>query len=155
MRLGEIGFIAFIVSITAITDHIDYDIFGKLPAVIGGQLNNVHEGLRIFPMDVEDRDHEHFGDVGAIAGGPGIFGQGRISYLVIDHQMDCAAGAVAFKLGHVQGFGHDALSRKSGISVNKKRQDVVSLPVGRDVLPGPDESFHNRIHRLQMAWIVH
>ena len=155
LRLGKIGFVALIVSIAAITDHIDDNIFAELPAVIGSQLKHVHQGLRIFPMDVEDRRHEHFGDIGAIAGRPGIFGKSGIADLVVNHQMQGAAGAVTFQLRHVQGFGHNALSGKSGIPVDQKRQHLVQLLAGCDVLPGPGESFHHRIHRLQVAWIVH
>ena len=68
LRLGVIGFIRFAVTIAAVADHIDHHIFGKLASVVGSQLDHLDHSFRILAVDVEDRHHEHLGDISGIPG---------------------------------------------------------------------------------------
>ena len=65
-RLRQRRFIAFIVAVTAITDHVDDDVLMELLAEVVGDLDRANARFRIVAVDVEDRRLHHLGDVGRI-----------------------------------------------------------------------------------------
>ena len=50
--------------------------------------------------------------------------------LVIDHQMDRSAGAIAFELGKIENLGNRTLPGESSIPVDEKRQDCLAVGLG-------------------------
>ena len=60
--------------------------------------------LGVVAVDVEDRRLDHLGDVGAIVAGARLGGAGGEADLVVDHDVQRAPGAVAFKLRQVEGL---------------------------------------------------
>lgn len=92
-------------------------------AVVHGQLGRPHAGLRIVAVDVEDRRADHLGDVGAVFGGPGMFGCGGEADLIVDHDVHGAAGAITGQQRQVERLGHHALTGERGVAVQHERQD--------------------------------
>jgi hypothetical protein len=78
----------------------------------------MNSGFRIFAMHMENGDHEHFSHIRGVSGGAGIFGKRCISDLVIDDQMDCAAGFIACYLRHIKGFGYNTLTGKGCVAMD-------------------------------------
>ena len=70
----------------------------ELLAVIEGHLHHADGGLRAVAVDVENGRLHAAGDVGGIGRGARFVGQRGEPDLVIDDQMDSAAGGVAVEL---------------------------------------------------------
>ena len=62
-RLSEAGFVTFVMTETPVAIHVDDDISPELIAKLHCKLNDLCHALRIFPIDVENRNLEHFSDV--------------------------------------------------------------------------------------------
>ena len=117
LGLCEIGLIAFIMPIAAVADQINHDIFSKLPAVVGRQLNNMHNSLRVFTMHVKNGYHQHLGNIGGVSRGARMFRKGGVTDLIVDNDMNRTAGLVSIQLRHIQCFSHDTLAGKSGVAM--------------------------------------
>ena len=98
-RLGEIRLIAFIMAISAKGNQVDDDILAEFLTVFRGKPSNMHRRLRVFTLNVKYRSHEHFGYIGGITCGAGIFGKGGITDLVVDNDVDRAGRGIALQLG--------------------------------------------------------
>ena len=71
--------------------------------------------------------------------------------LVVDDDVDRAAGAVAAQLGQVQRLGDHALAGERGVAVDEQRQHRVPLELEVDaVLLGPHDALEHRVDRLQV-----
>src|SRR3546814_8050066 len=75
----------------------------------------------------EDRRLDALGDVRRIGRGPGEGRTRRETDLVIDDEMDAAAGVVAGHARKTEAFPHDALPRKGGVAVDQHRQHLLVL----------------------------
>ncbi len=65
--------------------------------------------------------------------------------------MDGAARLIAGELRQVQRFGYDALSGKSGVTVQKHWDHAGAPGVAQVILLGADDPFHHRIHGFEMT----
>lgn len=110
-------------AVATVADEIEDDIFMELLSKFEGELNEGGGREGIVSVDMENGQTEGFAGGSAVAGGTGVIGQGGESNLVIDDDVDGAAGAVAFEAGEVDGFGDDALPDESAVAVNEKRDD--------------------------------
>ncbi len=73
--------------------------------------------------------------------------------LVIDDDVDRAAGVEPTGFRKLEGFGHDALSGEGRITVNEHGQNLVTLSIAPSILPGPHGTLHDGIDDLQMRRI--
>ena len=105
-------------TVATVADQVNDVIFAGLPAVISGQLHDVHDSLRVFAVHMKDRHHQHLGNIGRISGGARIFRKRCIADLIINHDMNGAAGFVAFQLRHIQSLSNDTLAGEGGIAVD-------------------------------------
>ena len=142
-------------AVAAEADEVDHHILAELPAVLGGQLCGVHHGLGVLAVHVQDRHHEHLGNVRGIARGAGVLGQCRVADLVVDDDVDGPAGPVAVELGHVQGFGHHPLAGEGRVAVDQKRQDLFVGPAAGELLAGAGKALHHGVYDLEVARVVH
>ncbi len=92
-------------------------------------------------------------DVGGIRRGARFVGQRRETDLVVDDQVDRAAGGVAIELREIQRLGHHALSGEGRVAVNQHGDDAFARRIAQPILLGTDDAFDHRIHRLQVARI--
>ncbi len=108
------------------------------------------------PLHVEDRRLDHLGDVGRIGRGARIARIGGEADLVVDDEMDRAAGAVALQARQAETFGDHALAGESRVAVDQQRQDrrAGRRARGRDlVLLGAHLAEHDRIDDLEMRGV--
>ena len=152
-RLRVAGIVALVMAVPAIAEHVDHDVFLERLAIVVGHLRHANAGFRIVAIDVEDGRLHHASHIGGIGRRAGLVGIGGESDLVVDHQVDGAAGGVAFQLRKVQRLGHHTLSGESRVAVNHNGDHTLARRVAQAILLGPGQTFHYRIHRFQMARI--
>ena len=93
---------------------------------------------------MENRRLHHAGDVGGVGGGARIFRQRGEADLVVDDEVQRAAGAIAIELRKVQRFGNDALAGESGVAVDQQRNDATALGIAEALLLGAHHAFDDR-----------
>ena len=153
-RLSEARFVPFVVAVAAIADEIENNILVKALAEFECQLNDGSGGERIVPIDVEDGEAEGFSWSGAVASGAGVFGDSGEGDLVINDDVDGAAGAVAFEAGEVEGFGDDALSDESAVSVNEDGDNFFAFDgILAEALAGAGLAFDDGVDGFEMAGV--
>ena len=130
-RLGEARLVALVVAEAAVAPHVDDDVAAEGLAELGRQLAAEGHRFRIVAVDVEDRRLDRLGDVRRIGRRARELRAGGEADLVVDDEMDRAAGAVAGQAGEAEAFGNDALPGKGGVAVEQDRQDGLALLVAR------------------------
>ena len=101
----------------------------KRLAELDRQLAAQGDRFGIVAVDVQDRRLDALGDVRRIGRGAGELRAGGEADLVVDDEMDRAAGAVAGQAGEAQAFPHHALAGESGVAVEQDREHGVALHV--------------------------
>jgi hypothetical protein len=91
-RLGEGGLVGLVVAVLAVAVHVDDDVALELDAELEGEAGEVADGLGVVAVHVEDRGLDHLGDIGAVAGGARVVGLGGEADLVVDDDVQGAAG---------------------------------------------------------------
>src|SRR5262245_43248662 len=121
-RLGHRRVVALVVAASPVADHVDDDVLVERLAELECQPGHPYARLRVVAVDVEDGRLDHPGDVGGVhRRAAGLRRRGEAD-LVVHHDVDRAAGAVAAQLGQVEGFRHHALAGERGITVHEHRQ---------------------------------
>ena len=152
-RLGEARLVALIVAEAAVAPHVDDDVAVELLPIFDGELAGEGHRLGIVAVDVEDRRLDALGDVGRVRRRARELRRGGEADLVVDDEMEAAAGGVAGDAREAEAFGDDALAGEGGVAVEQHRQDEVALDVAAGVLLGLALAEHDRIDRLEMAGV--
>ncbi len=153
-RLRDHRLVGLVVAEAPEADEIDEHVAVILLAIFHRELDREQAHLGIVRIDVEDRAVRHLRDVGAVERAARVARVGRgEADLVVDDDVDRAAGVVAARLGHVEAFLHDALSRDGGVAVDQHRQHLVALGIAPAVLARAHRAFHHGIHRLEVRGI--
>ena len=71
--------------------------------------------------------------------------------LVVDDDVDRAAGAIAVELGEPERLGDDALAGERGVAVHEHRHHAAAVVVAEVVLLGAHDALDDRIDRLEVA----
>ena len=137
-RLGVRRVVALVVTAPAVADQVDDDVLVERLAVLERQPGHPDAGLGVVAVHVEDRRLHHPGDVGAVERRARRGRRGGEADLVVDDDVDRAAGAVAAQLGQVQGLGDHALAGERGVAVHQQRQhrEVARRGPARPAWPG-------------------
>ena len=153
--LRERRLVAFVVAVAAIAEHVDDDRFLEFLPEFGCDLGGEDDGFRIVAVDVKNRRLDHLGDVGRIRRGARIARIGGKPDLVIDDEMQRAAGAVAAQSGKPETLGDDALAGERGVAVNEKRHHhgAVFRRGAELILLGAHFAEHHRIDDFEMRRI--
>ena len=150
-RLGECRLVAFVMAEAAIADHVQHHILVEQLAEFGGDAGCMHHGFRIVAIHMEDRRLHHQRHIGAIGRGARIDRRGGEADLVVDDEMNGAAGAEALGPGRGEAFRNDALARESGIAMDQQRQHAgAALVVAQLMLLGAGLAQHHGIDDFQM-----
>src|SRR5574337_37654 len=94
-RLRKRRLVSFIVTIPAVTDEIDEDIFFESGAVLHRELGNEVHRLRIIAIHVEDRHFEHHREIGGMRGRARVLRIRGESDLVIDHHVQSSTDFIS------------------------------------------------------------
>ena len=110
--------------------------------------------LGVVAVDMKDRRLHHFGDIGAVQGRARIQQvAGGEADLIVDDDVNGAAGGVAASLGQVEGLHHHALAGERGVAMQDNGQDLLARLVIASVLTGPDGAFNHGVDDLQMGGV--
>ncbi len=121
-RLRVAWFVSFVVAEFAKADDIQHHVFIKFLPVVERDLQRAISRFRIVAIDVKDRQLRHARNVGGIDRRAAGFGRSGKSDLVVDDDVNRAAGAIAAQAGEIQRFHHDALTGKSRVAMQQHRQ---------------------------------
>jgi hypothetical protein len=140
------------VTVAAVADHVDDDVLLELLAIVEGDLHDAYGRIGIVAVDVEDGRLHAARNIGGIRRRARFVGQRGEADLVVDDQVNRAAGGVAVELRKIQRLGDHALSGEGRVAVDQHRDDA-----SRAVSPsGPawdGDAFDDRIHGFEMARI--
>ena len=95
--LGHRGIIEFVVAAAAVTDEVNDHIAFEFLTKGHGEACGVHHGFGVVSVHMENRGLNGFGDVGGVTGEAAIAGVGGEADLVVDDDVQRAAGAVGFE----------------------------------------------------------
>ena len=150
-RLGQGWVVAFVVAQFAEAHNINHHVFLEGVAVVQSSLHGEAHGFRVVTVHVNHWCGHHFGNVGAIHGGTGVAGVGRgEADLVVDDQMDCAAGGIATCVGQIEGGLVHAQADKCGVAVNQHGQNLFAPVRTAAALFGACGTLHDGIDDFQM-----
>ncbi len=119
LGLGEGRLVPFVVPVAPEADEVDHHAAVELLTVLRCQADGVDARFRVIAVDVENGHVQHLSDGGAIERPVGLVGVGGEADLVVDDQVDGAAGRVPGQCGQVQRLRHHSLSGERGIAVNQ------------------------------------
>ena len=153
-RLGEAGFVAFIVTEAAIAPHVDHDVAAELLAIFNGQLAGEGHGFRIVAIHMQDRRLNTLGHIAGVRARTRELRAGREADLVVDDEVDAAAGVVAAHTRKAEAFPDDALTREGRIAVDQHWQNLfVLFQIVADRLLRACLAENHRVHRFQVAGV--
>ena len=98
-RLGESRLVRFVVAVLAVAKHVDHDRLLELLPELRGDLGDVHHGLGVVAVDVEDGRFDHLGHVRAIGRRARVARARGEADLVVDDEVDRPTRAVALEAG--------------------------------------------------------
>src|SRR5690606_27492089 len=100
----------------------------------------------------EDGRLDGLGDVGRVDRAAGVLRGGREADLVVDDDVDRAAGLVGAQLRHLQGLDDDTLARHGGVAVHEDRQGAV-LAVALAILLGAHDALEHTVDGLEVRGV--
>ena len=150
-RLGEHRLVALVVAEAPVAEDVDDDVLVEHLPELGRDAGGVHHGLGVVAVDVEDRRLDHQRDVGRVGRGARVLRRGGEADLVVDDDVDGAAGAVALEAGEAEALGDHALAGEGGVAVQQDRQHLGAVHVAALRLLGADLAEHDRVDGLEVA----
>ncbi len=152
-RLRVAGVIAFVMSVFAPAEDIDHHVAVKALAEIVSHLRGASARFRVVAIDVEHGSMHHQSHIGAIARGAPFAWIRSETDLIVDDQMNGAAGVVTVDLRKIQGLGDNSLARHGGVAVNQQGNHALAQMIFEAILLGPHNAFDHRIHGLEMTGV--
>ena len=150
--LGEHRLVALVVAEAAIAEDVDHHVALEFLAELGGDLGGVDHRFGVVAVDVEDRAIDDLGDIGRVGRRARVVRRRGEADLVVDDDVDGAAGLVALEAGEAEALGDHALPGEGGVAMHQHR-DHRGAVVAVLLLLGPHLAQHHRVHRLQMRGI--
>ena len=153
-RLGELGLVALVVPEAAIAPHVDHDVAAEGLAVFDRQLAGEGNGFGIVAVDVQDRRLDALGDIRGVGRRTRELRARGEADLVVDDEVQAAAGVVAPHAREAETFPHDALTGKGRVAVKQDGQDLlVLLEIVADRLLCAALAEHDRVDRFKVAGV--
>ena len=136
-------------AVFAVPQQIDVDVLVPPLAVRQRDAHDLNHGFRLVRIHVEYERLGHLANIRAINRTPSVQVIRREAHLVVDHDVDGSARAVAVKLGHLRHLVDNALARNGRIPVNEDRQDRRFF-AAQGIDACPRQPFHHRPDRLEV-----
>jgi hypothetical protein len=150
-RLRERRVVLLVVPVPPVAPHVDHHVAVELLPERHRQPRRVHARLRVVAVDVEHRRLDRLGDVGRVRREPPLLRHGREADLVVDDDVDRAAGAPVRHLRQPQRLHDDALAGEGRVAVDQERHHARAAVVPHVILLRADDPLDDRIHQLQVA----
>ena len=126
-RLREGRLVALVVAEAPVAEHVDDDRLVEFLPELDRHLGGIGDRLGVVAVHVDDRRLDHLGDVGRIRRRARVARVGREADLVVDDEVDRAAGAVTLQAGQAEALGDDALAGEGRVAVQQQRQHLGAL----------------------------
>jgi hypothetical protein len=153
-RLREARLVALVVAEAAIAEHVDDDRLVELLPELRGDLGREHHRFGIVAIDVEDRRLDQLRHIRRIGRGARIARISGEADLVVDDEVDRAAGAIALQSRQAEAFRHHALPGEGRVAMDQQRHHLAALDdVVELVLLGAHLAEHDGIDDLEMRRI--
>ena len=152
-RLGVARLVALVVAVAPEAHEVDHDVALEALPVLGGQAHHVDAGLGVVPVHVEDGDVEHLRDGRGVDARARVLGVGGVADLVVDDDVDGAAGVVAPEPREVQRLCHHALRSHRRVAVDDQRKHLAPVLPVEALLLGARPSLHHRVDDLEVAGV--
>ena len=141
-------------AVAAVADDVQHDVTGEAHAEFGGHAGAEHHRFRVVPVHVQDRRLDRFRHIGAIETRVGVCRHRGEADLVVDDQVDRAAGAVADQLAHRQSFVDQSLPSEGRVAMHQNgHHGGPPLGVPSPVLARADLADDDGIDRFQVRRI--
>ena len=149
-RLGERRLVAFVVAVAAVADHVHHHVLLEALAVFDRDARAVDDRFRVVGVDVEDRRVDHLGDVRTIGRRAREFRRRREADLVVDDEVNSAAGAITAQAGKIERFRNEALAGERRIAVQQQAHDLLAFLVAALALFAANLAEHDRVDALKV-----
>jgi len=153
-RLGNRGFVGFIMTITSITNHVDDHVLLKFFTKFDCQFGNKHTGFRVVTVYMANRRLNHSSHFCAIHRRTPV---PRItsskSNLVIDDNMYRTPGFITASLTHGKGLHYHPLAGKRGVAMDQNWQYITRGTIFESTLACTHRTFNDRINNFKVGWI--
>ena len=140
-------------AVTSVADDVDHTVLLELLSPLSGHLADVHHGLRIVTVHVEDRRIHHTRHVGTVRRRTGHSRIGGEADLVVHHDVNRAVRRVVRQVGQVDRLVDHTLTGERRITVQQNRHHVLALGVASVELLGLRLALDHRIHGFQVRRI--
>ncbi len=150
-RLRVRRVVALVVTAAAVADEVDDDVLLERLAVLEREPGDPDARLGVVAVHVEDRRLHHPGDVGAVERRARRGRRGGEADLVVDDDVDRAAGAVAAQLREVERLGDHALAGERRVAVDEQREDRERGALVEHVLLGAGDALEHRVDGLEVG----
>jgi hypothetical protein len=117
-RLGEGRLVALVVPVPAIAEQVDDDVLFELLTVFRGDAGDFYDGLGIIAVNVKDRRLDPLCYIRGIRARSRGRRARRKADLVVDDDVDRAAGAKAGELRQFERFGDETLAGEGRIAMH-------------------------------------
>src|SRR5689334_10146836 len=129
LRLGEARLVALIVAEAPVAPHVDDDVAVESLAEFDRELAAECDSFGIVTVDVEDRRLDALGDIRRIGRRARKLRAGGEAHLVVDDEMNRAAGGVTGQAREAEAFPDHALPRESRVAMEQDRKNRIALLV--------------------------
>src|SRR5260221_9355541 len=147
-RLGKTWLISLIVTMTAITEHVDNNIVLEGLAILQRQHGYTRYCFRIFSVYMKNRRLHRLRHIRRIGTSISVFRISREANLIIDDNVNSSTRRISAQMRHIEGFGDNSLSGKRGIAMNQQRNNMSARCVRRAVLFRAHPAFYDWIDRF-------
>ena len=151
--LGEHRLVTLVVAEPPIAEDVDDDVLVELLAELGRNAGGVHHSFRVVAVDVEDRRLDHERDVGRIGRRARVLRRGREADLVVDDDVDRAAGPVALQTREAEALRDDALPCEGCVAMQQDRQHLGAVDVALLRLLRAHLAEDDRVDRLEVRGV--
>ena len=142
-RLRERRLVAFVVPVAPVSDQIDQEVALEALAIGERQPRRLDAGFRIVGVDVHDRDLEPARETARVRRAVNVLGTGGEPELVVDDDVNRAAGRIPRQPAQVQRLRDDALPWKRRVPMNQDRH------AARRIEPRRTAAVHARARRAR------
>ena len=134
----------------AIAEQVDHDILAEALPVFESGARDFDDRLRIVAVDMKDRRLDSLRDIRRVGAGARLRRGRRKPDLIVDDDMDRAAGAVPAQIRQFERFGDQTLAGEGGVAVHQDAGHFLALGVIAPVLLGAHLAEHDRVDRFEM-----
>ena len=151
--LGQRGIVGLVVTVAAIADEVDHDIGAEGLAVADRQPGGDDGRLGVVGVDMEHRRRHGAGGIRRVARHQVLRRRRREADLVVDDDVDRAAGRESVQRPQRQRLEHGALPDEGRVAVQQHRRHAPALGVAAVSLLGAHDALDDRVDRLEMAGV--